>query len=59
MSDHDSYCNYVDEINIGAEDVVEDDNSENVIVEERNGDEFLIELYICWLYCYQRRGIHG
>lgn len=44
MSDHDNYCNYGNEINIGAEDVVEGLNSEN-IVEERNGDEFLIELY--------------
>lgn len=45
MSDHESYCDYVDELNIGAEDVLEDYNSENVIVEERNGDDFLIELY--------------
>lgn len=44
MSDHESYCDYVDELNIGAEDVLEDYNSENVIVEERN-DDFLIELY--------------
>lgn len=36
MSDHESYCNYINEINISAEDVFEDYNSENVIVEERN-----------------------
>ena len=57
MSDHQDYCTMLTHKNIGNQDIGNVfDDSENIIIEEKSGDDFLIELFMLYLFklCYYR-----